>query len=339
MEHDPHEPNQRVEEYAKNSQEEKFFLSLNEALKTAQIEFPPVDREMLKVPIIYVIGTPRSGTTLLYQILCKYLHVGYINNLIARFWLRPSVGIRLSETILGPDSRHLVELKSSYGTTAGIAGPHEFGYFWRYWLKLDESPTHHLSKRALAKVDAQGLKHALENEILGSFRRAVVFKNIICGFHASFLTELHPDSLFVNITRDTLATTRSILNARKKRFGSYKAWWSLKPATYPFNIFPDNPAAEVVKQVFDCRREVEIELSKPGVNAINITYEQLCTETEQVLARILKIVNMTHHGEIVLASTDFPNLRISPAPALPQKIEQRLKQSILKQRKGIASAI
>jgi len=330
MEYDPHEPNRRVEEYAKNSQDEKFFLSLNEALNTAHIEFPSVGREMLKLPIIYVVGTPRSGTTLLYQILCKYLYVGYINNLIARFWLRPSVGIRLSETTLGTDSRDLVELQSNYGTTAGIVGPHEFGYFWRYWLKLDESPTHHLSETALAKVDTQGLKLALENEILGSFLRPVVFKNIICGFHAAFLTALHPDSLFVNITRDTPATTRSILNSRMKRFGSYNAWWSLKPATYPFDILPDDPAAEVVKQVFDCRREIGIELSKPGVSAINVTYEQLCTETEQVIERIRNKINEISKYKIIMANSDFPNLRISPALALPDKIEQGLKRSILK---------
>jgi len=339
MEHDPHEPDKRVAEYAKNSEDEKFLHSLNDALKTAHIVLPPVGRQLLKLPIIYVVGTPRSGTTLMYQILCKYMQVGYINNLIARFWLRPSVGIRLSETILGTASGDLVELKSRYGTTAGVAGPHEFGYFWRYWLKLDDSPTHHLSETALAKVDARGLKHALENEILGSFRRPLVFKNIICGFHAAFLTAVHPDSLFVNITRDTLATTRSILNARKKRFGSYNAWWSLKPASYPFDIFPDNPAAEVVKQVFDCRREIEIELSKPGVNAVTVTYEQLCTETEQVIERIRNKINAASNHEIKMANCDFPNLRISPAAALPKKIEQRLKQSILKQRKENSSGV
>jgi hypothetical protein len=35
-----------------------------------------------------------------------------------------------------------------------------------------------------------------------------------------------------------------------------------------------------------------------------------------------------------MANSDFPNLRISPALALPDKIEQGLKRSILKQKKG-----
>ena len=30
-------------------------------------------------PPIFIIGSPRSGTTVLYQLLCKHLKIGYIN--------------------------------------------------------------------------------------------------------------------------------------------------------------------------------------------------------------------------------------------------------------------
>ena len=54
------------------------------------------------------------------------------------------------------------------------------------WLQLDQTPTHHLSALALAKLDRVGLQYALQQEILASFNCPVVLKNIICGLHAAF---------------------------------------------------------------------------------------------------------------------------------------------------------
>ena len=72
------------------------------------------------------------------------------------------------------------------------------------WLQLDQTPTHHLSALALAKLDRVGLQYALQQEILASFNCPVVFKNIICGLHTA--SHGTPSlSLFLYIQRDPLA--------------------------------------------------------------------------------------------------------------------------------------
>jgi hypothetical protein len=233
----------------------------------------------------------------------------------------------LSTALFTADERRKISLRSTHGVTEGIFSPHEFGYFWRYWLKLDEAPTHHLSDELLAAVDTAGLKHALENEILAEFHRPVLFKNVICGFHAEYLTRLHPTSLFVYITRDPEAAAASILKVRRERFGSYETWWSLKPSSYPFSPVPRDPVEEVVRQVIECRHEMESELNKPGVRSLFIAYEALCRDPEGVLDNIVQEIQ--HMGyNLDPDYVGLSSLSISSVSELPQALSTLLHEYI-----------
>ena len=44
----------------------------------------------LRYPPIFIVGPPRSGTTLVYQALIEYLDVGYLSNFHGWFWGAPS---------------------------------------------------------------------------------------------------------------------------------------------------------------------------------------------------------------------------------------------------------
>ena len=327
MHNDPHEPHARVARYRKSAVEESFLVEMNRLLRDAPAltldPYPPAAH----LPIIYVVGAPRSGTTLLSQLLSRYLPVGYINNLIARFWLRPSVGIRLSRMLLGEDARKGIAFESTHGVSPHVCGPHEFGYFWRAWLRLDESPTHHLTPALLAGLDAQGLQRALVHEILSGFRAPTVFKNVICGLHAEYLTRLHPRSLFVHIRRDAYATAASILQSRKERYGSYAAWWSLKPSDYLAIAALDDPAAQVARQVVSSLRGFERELSAPNVRAVTVDYEAMCTDPRAALETIANAV--TGLGtEISVLGDAMPQFTIAGASQLPDNLSSALRMHL-----------
>lgn len=236
-------------------------------------------------PIIYVVGLPRSGTTLLSQLLSRYLSVGYINNLIARFWMNPEVGIRISETVIKRSERSKIKFKSIQGVSEEPWGPHEFGYFWSHWLKLDDFTSHKLSNRHLLKVDKKGLKKQLKT-IINVFQSPVVFKNIICGLQASFLSSIHPNSLFILIERDTKSVASSILKCRKQRFGNERIWWSVKPSSYSNIIKIESPIKQIKCQILDTSNDLNHELEKPNVNCIRIKYEDLCSNPFKKLQMI-----------------------------------------------------
>jgi len=268
----------------KSPADEEFFKELNASLSSMCLPSSKnINSE--QIPIIFIVGIPRSGTTLLSQLIARYLPVGYINNITARFWMRPSVGIRLTKALYLDDfGRSNITFKSDLGKTTNPEDPHEFGYFWSHWLNLKDYPTHNLPTDAL--VDKKGLKEVLENEIISNIGMpAVVFKNLICGFQAELLTELHPNSIFVHVKRNLYDSVASLLEARKKLFGNYTTFFSLKPSTYPF-IQNLSPEEEVTKQLLDCENEIVLELSKQSVNEISLYYEDVCKDPLLILKTI-----------------------------------------------------
>lgn len=277
---DVHEGGKRLAHCAKKLDDERFLDALNHYLARPELQLEPATSGP-EIPAIYIVGAPRSGTTLLSQVVSRFLPVGYINNLIARFWLRPSVGIRLSSILLGEDPRAGIAFSSKHGVTDGLAGPHEFGYFWTHWLQLNEARTHHLSAAEIAAIDRRGLQSCLENEVLGTFGMPVVFKNVICGFQAPLLTELHGKSIFIHISRDLRSTCASILKSRFERYGDYSTWWSLKPST--FADLPGDPVKQVVRQVIDCRAELNRRMADSGAVCMDVEYEELCRNPNGVL--------------------------------------------------------
>ena len=100
----------RLEKYRKDASEESFLDELNSLIQ--QLEPTELVSKETVFPIVFVVGLPRSGTTILTQLLSASLDVGIINNLIARFWLAPVTGIRLSKAILREQVN--ISFKSDY---------------------------------------------------------------------------------------------------------------------------------------------------------------------------------------------------------------------------------
>jgi hypothetical protein len=314
-----------VTRYLKNEAVGQVLAAANAALEVADLPRTTGSGDARELPLVYIVGVPRSGTTLAHQLVVRHLDVGYVDNVIARFWLRPSVGLALSRSLQASDERPDVGLTSRHGVTTGLAGPHEFGYFWRHWLRLDESPTHHLDAAAQARVDVDGLGRTIRDELLGPSGKTFVFKNVICGFHARLLTRAHPASLFIHVTRDLGACARSVLHARRERYDSYEAWWSLKPSAYPFDA--PTPAAEVVRQVRDCRAEIADELAAPTVRALELGYDELCLDPRGALERIR--TELARLGNTVPPPFE-PIAQLGPSQglALPPEVEFQLAKAL-----------
>ena len=99
--------------FRKDAAEEFFLDDLNQRLAAAH------DQELVErpelFPTLHVVGPPRSGTTLLMQLLAAHLEVGYINNLIAAF------GGRRSTASGSPGNS--VHNRPTRGSFPGTGGP------------------------------------------------------------------------------------------------------------------------------------------------------------------------------------------------------------------------
>ena len=113
-----------------------IFRPLNHILGPLQNNF--LHKEDLKYldlyPPVFIIGPPRSGTTVLYQLLCKHTNFSYINNFIGHWYRLPILAAK-AYSILFQGGNEL-KLNSNFGKSKNHYGPNEFGEFWyKYFSK------------------------------------------------------------------------------------------------------------------------------------------------------------------------------------------------------------
>jgi len=240
-------------------------------------------------PIIFIVGLPRSGTTPLVQVLIRRFKLGYVTNLVARFWEAPEIGITLAKEVSNDPGAISPPLESFYGFTSGYEGHHEFGYFWQRWFKFKE--IHYLDAVDQLEVDVNGLRKQLllmDNV----WQRPLIFKNAAAlPLQTKFLGKIFENSLFIHIERDHVDIAASLLEGRKKYNNNINKWFSIKPKEYAFlkhrNIFE-----QVSGQVYYTNREIinQIE-SIPSHRKHHLRYDKLCENTEYELERIESFFN------------------------------------------------
>jgi len=271
----------RSETYLKNKEDEDFIGQMNRALQP--IEEAAYEDIEIQHPLIFIFGLPRSGTTLIAQLIAHTLDVGYINNFAARFWLAPVHGIKLSKILVPQEKKSL--FKSDYATTTDLNDIHEFGYYWRYWLKKDDFAGVLNSAEIEVNIDWHGLKKSLAN-IQYQFNKAMVFKNIFGAYHLAKQKEIFRKVIYVYIKRDPLDVAVSILKARENFYSDLNIWWSSLPLEYE-QIKDLDYWRQIAGQVYYLGRYYE-RVTKPFKSniLIEVDYGNLCKDPSSVISRI-----------------------------------------------------
>lgn len=257
------------------------------------------------LPSVHVIGVPRAGTTLMTQLLCSYLDVGYINNLIARFWKAPVTAIRISRELL--DEHVESSLSSKYGKTHHIYEPHEFNYFWADKLDYDEFKVK--PEEQAENMDWEGVSLALKN-IIHAFGKPVAFKSFVMGWHAGLMQRHLNKTCFVWIRRNPLDNALSLLETRENHFGSRYNWTTLKPKNYE-SLKNDTPHQQVAAQVYYMEQTYQEQLNKlPESNYLILRYEEVCKNPAAALKAVRNMLN-EHGADVTLLDHEMPQLKPS----------------------------
>jgi hypothetical protein len=292
----------RRDKYYKDPAQEKRILEMNRTLFEA--EFRQYKNEAPRYPFLFVFGVPRSGTTISAQILASCLDVGYINNLVARFYLAPLHGLALSNSLHIPKKS---SFKSEFAATEDIADLHAFGYFWRYWLKKEtvHDFTHAAEKES--EIDWAGLRLTLCN-IQQAFSKPMVLKNLFGSYHIPKFCQMLENTIFVYIERDDVDTAISILEARKRFYDDLNLWWSNIPLEYE-KLQSRDYWVQIGGQVFYLKRFYKQQMSMVHEkHIVRLKYEDLCANPMDAITAIQRHVSEHFHITIEL---------IQPPPHLP----------------------
>ena len=241
---------------------------------------------------LHVIGAPRSGTTLLTQLMSSHLNIGYINNLIAAFWKSPMYGIHLSKKLLG--NNYQSNYSSNYGATEKINEPHEFSYFWKYYLNYSDFLQQTYNKEH--HIDWDKLKTILYQMCL-AYEKPIVFKSFQYGFHAIEAVKAMPKSLFILIKRDVFQNAYSIYKMREKQHNDINIWASIKPHQY-YLLKEESVYRQIMGQVMFLNFEYERQLNEIlNKNKLILNYEDLCKNPSENLKLIEDKISLLSSDE------------------------------------------
>jgi len=285
--------------YTKDASDERFLRELNEYLE-------PRERDLyydleVTAPFVFVLGLPRSGTTLLSQLLAYCLDVGYVDNVAARLWLAPVHGLRLSRGLVGGETVRPA-FESDYARTADLRGIHEFGYFWRHWLRKESFADVAQARDRENAIDWAGLRRTLANMQAELGGKPFAAKNVLASYHLPRLRAELGQVVYVYVERDPLDVAVSILDARRKYYSDPDTWWSYMPPEVEELAGLDH-WEQIAGQVHYLARFFVRALPEAGEDVVvRTTYETLCRDPRGVLDEVCGRSRKTHGAEISVAA-------------------------------------
>lgn len=268
----------------------------------ARIEKKLIKRN-LSMPFspIFIIGVPRSGTTLLYQVLTNCLHLCYFNNLMAYFFESPALVSLLTSRMGG--NRASSDFSSYYGTTVGWKSPSQGGYIWmKRWFPDDpcyigsgflDSKTRHEIRNTIGLIET-------------TFGVPFVNKWPVNSVRVRAFAEVFPEAVFIRIRRDPVMTAQSILNGRRQFWKDERVWLSAKPSNYE-SIRSKPVIDQVCEQVFYVDKDMDADSNAVGLHRfLDLAYEELCASPADMVNAIKDFYSKAPLGCELASRSDVP---------------------------------
>jgi hypothetical protein len=234
---------------------------------------------------VFIIGAPRTGSTILYQLITNYLDVIYMDNLCHIFYRNPFFGFWLSNILFnnGPHN----SFNSLYGKTYGLHSPSEFWNFWYRWLPTDKK---YIYKGELAPHILREIKNNIFSTT-NKYKKSIIFKNLYMSLRLGMISEIAPNAKFIFIKREPLYVAQSYILRKLKYNIDLSKWWRIKGIDN--NRLNELSLEErAVRQIFFIEKEINKDLQLfPKYNRIIIRYKEVCNKNINIIDKISKFIS------------------------------------------------
>jgi hypothetical protein len=257
-------------------------------------------------PPVFIVGAPRSGTSLFYELLVTCYRLAYFSNLAHRFYKTPSAVTKLGRR---PIMEHRASYESDYGHIDGWGAPNEGGWIWQRWLAdCDWQDETALDPSAAAEMRAT---LAAQEAILNA---PFVNKNVMHANRIRLLDAIFPGCLFIELRRDMTDTARSIIRAQQRHKGpapDAQAWWSVRPS----NARAADQITRAALQVRGVAADIARDADRIGKDRLHgLDYADLCRDTHTTLDGVAAFLR--RHGLPVAEKGSVPT-RFDLLPSRP----------------------
>ncbi len=270
---------------------------------------------------IFIVGAPRTGSTILYQSLTNLYNVLYIDNLVCRLNKNIFLGFWLSAKLFRqkPHNNYL----AIHGDTLkyGFHAPSECGEFWYRWLPRDH---HFIDYHEITDKMVEAIRLEI-SALINYWDKPILFKNLNAGQRIRLLVKAFPQARFIYIKRNPYYTVQSILNARKACGISKDKIWSIKPKRY-LEIEKLDEISMVCEQVYSLQKQIEedSQLCVPQ-HFFTITYEQMIANGSKMLH------DLAHKCGITMRKNDaiFPDFIDDNKNTLSDELKKKVEACLL----------
>ncbi|MEW5834106.1 MAG: sulfotransferase [Pseudomonadota bacterium] len=324
--------------FTRNEALEELLTELNSAMGNAErtLELPVAP----SLPVIFVVGPPRSGTTLVTQWLAASGRLAWPTNLLSRFYAAPYLGARIQQLLTDPRFNYRNELlgehsvasfDSDLGKTRGLLQPNEFWYFWRRFFPLRWPEP--LSAEQVAEVDGCGFVAGLA-AIEAAFGKPFAAKAMLLQYNLTLLAELLPTSIFLHVHRDPVDNGLSILRARERFWGTNTHWYSARPPGTE-DLLDRDPFEQVAGQILFTHRSIDAELrALPAYRTLRIDYESFCRDTAPTWSALVE--RCARQGFALDAEHDAPRTFSAQKPHASAEVRSQLAAALQRVMAGSA---
>ncbi len=269
-------------------------------------------------PPLFLVGAPRSGTSLVYRALSLHPQAAYISNWLRRF---PGWGVVSAANRV---SRSLPSLQL------------------RYWFGEDSNAYRYGQRRSLAErafpapvegapvferhgFDADELRAAFNDIARFSGGTTVITKRIENNGRIPLLAGVFPNARFVMIIRDGRAVAYSL--SKVDWWPQGKIWW-LGSTAEEWAKKGGDPWELCAREWVEEQRRVEAGLAQVAPERVLIvTYENLVANPIQELVRMASFAGLeaSPRWESALRRIEFPNRNERWRSALPPEVVATIK--------------
>lgn len=220
-------------------------------------------------PLILIVGPPRSGTTLVAQVMSYFLDVAYTSNVGSVFQRSPLLAHRRKNFWR---SRSRPVFDSFYGQTERMSDTNDGFYLWNQWLGENRyEPDTQLSEQKIRQMQA------CLSAWTQSAGRPLLNKNNRNALAIRLLSKHLPNARFIIINRNPAMIAQSLVVARQKVQGDKSIGWGLQSRSTGDSEDPMAYVDAVCQQVTAIQNQIEDQRqSLLPHKHIEISYEDFC---------------------------------------------------------------
>lgn len=272
---------------------------------------------------VFIVGSPRTGSTPLYQAVASAFSLPYISNFVNdQFAQFPIVGFALQRGV-----QTEIEWKNEFGKTKGEFQLSEGSAVMSRWFGGGH-PSQLVSNSILDGQEEHFFKTLEAVEFL--YGKPILIKNAWNCFRIKYLASRLPKAKFIWIRRDISAAAKSDLLARHITKNNPNEWNSATPANVDLlKRLP--PAHQVVENQFEFNKAIEGDLHEYAVGRwLEVWYEDFIAHPEDVMRKLgdFLICGPTQSKDNLINQVTFSTSKLSIQES--KDIEQYVKDNTSK---------